>query len=72
MIIDITGCILMPGNGGRDCPGNGEDPEEECCCDECDYLMCCFDSAYPDCCTDCRDAACPRNCWETVLHPQQE
>ncbi|MCL2299194.1 MAG: hypothetical protein FWC27_03495 [Firmicutes bacterium] len=27
--------ILIPGNEGRDCPGNWEE------CDECDYLMCC-------------------------------
>lgn len=41
MIIDITGIILTPGNGGNDCLGNGEHTDEngnliECCCDECD------------------------------------
>ena len=40
MIIDVTGTILIPGNGGKDCPGNGE--KIECCCDECDYMLCCF------------------------------
>ena len=39
---------LIPGNGGRDCPGNGGHYDEngkiiECCCDECDYLMLCVD-----------------------------
>ncbi len=27
MIIDITGIELIPANGGRDCPGNGEKRE---------------------------------------------
>lgn len=27
--------ILVPGNGGKDCPGNCD------WCDECDYLICC-------------------------------
>ncbi len=39
MIIDITGTILIPGNEGKDCPGNGFH-EAECCCNECDYMMC--------------------------------
>ncbi len=43
---DITGTPIIPGNGGRDCPGNGLHRDEqgniiECCCDECDHLMCC-------------------------------
>ncbi len=33
MIIDITGIELIPGNHGKDCPGNGENGNE-CCCDE--------------------------------------
>ena len=41
MILDITGVILLPGNGGKDCPGNGR--FGECCCDECDYLMACME-----------------------------
>ena len=40
MILDITGIILLPGNGGGDCPGNGQ--SGECCCDECDYYLTCF------------------------------
>lgn len=50
MITDITGTQLIPGNGGEDCPGNGEHYDEngnliECCCDECDYLQYCLGSA---------------------------
>ena len=58
MIVDVTGTILIPGNGGRECPGNGE--TGECCCDECDYLLCCFggEAALP--CELCRDWDCPR------------
>ena len=57
MIVDITGVVLIPGNQGRECPGNGEDPNAECCCDECDYLRCCYVSQD---CEDCRDPFCPR------------
>ena len=47
MIIDITGIELIPGNSGKDCPGNGEHYDEngeliECCCDECDFYLCCI------------------------------
>jgi hypothetical protein len=47
MIVDVTGIILVPGNGGADCPGNGEHYDESgnlipCCCDECDYLALCI------------------------------
>ena len=41
-IIDITGTILTPSRQGRKCLGNGEYPEYECCCDECDYFLYCF------------------------------
>ena len=39
---------LIPGDGGRNCPGNGEHRDAdgnliEICCDECDYLMCCME-----------------------------
>ena len=57
MIVDITGTLLIPGNGGKDCPGNGE--TGECCCDECDYMMCCFGEGKPDC-GGCKDRFCPR------------
>jgi hypothetical protein len=42
MIIDVTGTKLIPGNHGKDCPGNGEHEGIECCCDECNYMLCCF------------------------------
>ena len=63
MIIDVTGVVLLPGNGGRDCPGNGTGVDIwgspiECCCDECDYLMCCTEETQCDCCID---ADCPRS-----------
>ena len=60
MIVDITGIILIPGNHGKDCPGNGENPELECCCNECDYLLCCVDTDYPKQCENCKDNYCPR------------
>ena len=59
MIIDITGTILIPGNKGRDCPGNGEHPGIECCCNECDYMLCCFDP-QPNLCRTCSDRDCPQ------------
>ncbi len=58
MIVDITGIILIPGNGGQDCPGNGDHPGIECACDECDYLMCCFWGRED--CRKCTDANCQR------------
>lgn len=60
MIVDITGTILIPGNGGKDCPGNGKNTQRECCCDECDYLQCCIEEKYPENCTTCDDPQCPR------------
>ena len=47
--------ILIPGNEGRDCPGNPE------CCDECDYLICCTN--YNELCDKCfeEDSACEIN-----------
>ena len=41
-IIDATGTPLTPSRQGRKCLGNGEHPEYECCCDECDYYLYCF------------------------------
>ncbi len=41
-IIDETGTPLTPSRQGRKCLGNGEHPEYECCCDECDYFLKCF------------------------------
>lgn len=60
MIKDITGAVLVPGDLGQDCPGNGKTPEIECCCEECDYFLCCFDGTYPACCQKCTDSNCPR------------
>ena len=60
MIKDITGTVLVPGDLGQDCPGNGKDPEIECCCEECDYFLCCFDGTYPICCQKCTESNCPR------------
>lgn len=59
MIIDITGTILIPGNIGRNCPGNGECPGIECCCNECDYMLCCLEDHDPSDCMQCQDRACP-------------
>lgn len=33
---------LTPGNHGKDCPGNGNHPGYECCCDNCDHFLVCF------------------------------
>ena len=60
MLRDVTGCILIPGNQGMDCPANGMDAEEECCCEECDYLLCCTDMEYPKMCRNCTVWECPR------------
>ena len=37
-----TGILLNPSYHGEDCPGNGDHPEYECCCEECDYFLLCF------------------------------
>lgn len=62
MIIDVTGVILTPGNGGKDCLGNGtyydiDGKLIEICCDECDYQLCCI-TELPDC-ENCTDSDCP-------------
>ena len=69
MIIDISGTVLIPGNSGKDCPGNGCDETVECCCNACDYFLCCIDETYPDCCADCNSEECPRKseCLSTVI-----
>ena len=58
MIIDISGTILVPGNMGKDCPGNGEHPDIACCCNECDYMLCCIGE---ETCDQCNDMACPKS-----------
>ena len=57
MIKDTTGIVLIPGNQGLNCPGNGK--SLECCCDECDYLQCCLPGHDPSDCTICNDRYCP-------------
>ncbi len=61
MIVDITGTILIPGDFGKDCPGNGKHTEIECCCDECDYLLCCTEDHHLESCKNCTDRKCPRS-----------
>ncbi len=58
--MDVTGVVLTPGNGGRNCLGNGEHPGIECCCDECDYMQCCLDNKDDKRCIGCKDEDCPR------------
>jgi len=60
MIVDITGTVLTPGNGGKDCLGNGFHKGIECCCDACDYFLCCFEKYEPEECRYCQDVDCPR------------
>ena len=61
MIIDgSTGIELIPGNHGKDCPGNGENGNE-CCCDECDFLCCCIEYFKRQDCDRCVQWRCPRN-----------
>lgn len=62
MIVDVSGTVLVPGNGGADCPGNGSGVDDkgaliECCCDECDYMQCCYEACS---CAGCTDPLCPR------------
>lgn len=42
LIDPSTGIELCPSFHGDECPGNGEHPGLECCCDECDYYLFCF------------------------------
>ena len=59
LIIDVTGVTLIPGNQGKDCPGNGTNPAIECCCDECDYMLCCCAVDLGQC-NLCKEYKCPR------------
>ena len=45
-VIDITGIELPPGEPTV-CLGNGE-RGQECCCDECEYLLFCFPELDPN------------------------
>ncbi|MCI5891782.1 MAG: hypothetical protein MRZ66_00025 [Clostridiales bacterium] len=65
MIIDVTGVEIVPGNFGKDCPGNGEHYDSDgnliwCCCDECDYLLCCTEDNWEEACKTCFLTECPR------------
>ena len=60
MIMDVTGTELIPGNCGKDCPGNVENNPHVCCCDECDYMMCCLPTHDEKECTSCKENDCPR------------
>ena len=62
MIIDVTGTVPTPGNGGRECLGNGRFVGYECCCDECDYFLCCYKNEDSILCKTCRDTNCPFIC----------
>lgn len=42
-----TGIELVPSYHGQDCPGNGDRPGLECCCDECDFYLQCFPDWHP-------------------------
>lgn len=66
MIIDVTGIELIPGNFGKNCPGNGRHRNIkgkllECCCDECGYMLCCLNKEWKKECATCTDTNCPRN-----------
>ena len=37
-----TGILLTPSYHGEKYLGSGDFPEQECCCDECDYFLGCF------------------------------
>ena len=67
MIIDITGVPLLPGNCGKDCPGNWKFAGIHCCCDACDYMMCCLETHDPQKCLTCKDTDYPRspNCTDS-------
>ena len=65
MLIDVTGIEITPGNGGRDCLGNGshynnEGKLIECCCNECDYMKCCIEEYNMQECIECGVGECPR------------
>lgn len=44
-IDEFTGAILTPGNPNL-CQGNGENPDFEICCDECNWFLSCFSYDY--------------------------
>ena len=66
MIIDISGTVITPGNLGKDCQGNGV-LTENCCCDECDYMLCCLENHSVEECLKCEDKECPRSSSRTGI-----
>ena len=66
MIMDSTGIVLTPGNGGADCLGNGLHKGIECCCDECDYMLCCLETPKNKDCNTCSEKGCPRSGSRTI------
>jgi len=68
MYIEVDRIMLVPGNYGKDCPGNGLHKDSngniiECLCDECDFLLCCTEENYKEACEGCPETECPR-LWE--------
>jgi len=57
------GITLIPGDGGRYCPGYGER------CDECDFLICCTN--FGGLCDRCfeEDPTCQ---WRTGMPPREK
>ncbi len=56
---------ILPGNLGRDCPGNGMHHNGRkgkfwCLCEECDYMMCCLEEHDEKECETCMDEQCVR------------
>ena len=47
LIDPSSGVELRPSYHGQDCPGNGEHPGIECCCDNCDHYLSCFPDWAP-------------------------
>lgn len=44
IIDEFTGAELQPGDPER-CQGNGEHPDFECCCENCNWYLACFPDA---------------------------
>lgn len=63
--------FLCPGDFGSSCPGSGDTPGVECCCDECDYLLCCTSADWRQHCPGCPETDCPRHplCPPEPYHP---
>ena len=64
MIVNENQIVLLPGNEGKDCLGNGthtdKNGEMVCLCDECDYMLCCFPEYGGEVCENCPEENCMR------------